>query len=337
MVKYLSFSLSSYVAWLLFASAILWSHAAGANVERWQRSGWANTDFSKTSIKFDEIFSGGPPKDGIPSIDNPKFLSITEAADIGPREPVITLDLNGEVRAYPLRVLIWHEIVNDKIGDTPVTVTYCPLCNSAIVFDRRVQGKILDFGTTGLLRNSDLVMYDRQTQSWWQQFTGTSIVGAMTGTKLSMIPSRIEAFEKFKQRYPQGRILVPNNNSMRNYGANPYANYDTMPRPFLFAGELPKDIESMARVVVFEAGGKKQAVALKLLAEKKQLKISDVTLSWSAGQNSALDSSRISDGRDVGNVVVQSTSPEGPKNIVYDVTFAFVVKAFLPDVKIQQN
>jgi len=299
--------------------------------------GWDQTDFSKTSIDFKDIFSGGPPKDGIPPIDNPEFSTIANAGNIGAKEPVITLKLDGVARAYPLRVLMWHEIVNDKIGNIPITVTFCPLCNAAIVFDRRVNGKVLDFGTTGLLRNSDLVMYDRQTESWWQQFTGQAIVGAMLNTQLTMIPSRIESFERFKQRFPDGQVLIPNNANMRNYGANPYASYDTMPRPFLFSGELPKDINPMARVVVFDAGGKKQAVSLKFLNERKKLKISDVTLSWFAGQNSALDTSRISEGRDIGNVIVQVDSANGPRDIVHDITFAFVVKAFSPNVKIQQN
>jgi len=321
----------------MFALMVFWTLPSSANPERWKRSGWDQTDFSKTSIDFKEIFSGGPPKDGIPPIDKPVFSSIADAKNIGAKEPVITLSLGGETRAYPLRVLMWHEIVNDKIGNIPVTVTFCPLCNAAIVFDRRIKGKVLDFGTTGLLRNSDLVMYDRQTQSWWQQFTGKSIVGSMLDTQLTMIPTRIESFEKFKQRFPNGKVLVPNNAGMRNYGANPYASYDTMPRPFLFSGELPKDINPMARVIVFKAGGKKQAISMKLLNDRKKLKISEVTLSWSSGQNSALDASRISEGRDVGNVVVQVVTANGPKDIVHDITFAFVVKAFLPGVKIQQN
>jgi len=310
---------------------------SAANPERWKRTGWEQTDFSKTSIEFSEIQQGGPPKDGIPSIDKPEFTKLSEAENIGAKEPVITLALGGEARAYPLRVLIWHEIVNDRFGDIPVTITFCPLCNSAVVFDRRVGDKVLDFGTTGMLRKSDLVMYDRQTQSWWQQFTGEAIVGTMLKTRLSMIPSRIESFEKFKQRFPQGKILIPNNASMRSYGSNPYAGYDTMPRPFLFAGELPTDIEPMARVIVFEAAGKRHAVSMKLLNDRKKLKVSNVSLSWSAGQNSALDTRRISDGRDVGNVVVQEISAGGALDIVYDVTFAFVVKAFYPDVRIQQN
>ena len=305
--------------------------------DRWKAMGWGQTDFSKTSIDLKEILSGGPPKDGIPSIDKPEFTNLSDVKDINGKEPVITLSIDGDARAYPIRVLIWHEIVNDTIGGTPIAVTFCPLCNSSVVFNRRVGDKLLDFGTTGLLRKSNLVMYDRQTESWWQQFTGKSVVGTMLGTTLAIIPSRVESFEMFKQRFPQGKILIPNNVSMRRYGTNPYESYDTMPRPFLFSGELPKDINPMARVIVFKADGKKQAVAMKLLNQRKKLKISNVTLSWSAGQNSALDTRRIAEGRDVGNVVVQKATASGQQDIAYDVTFAFVIKAFSPDVKIQQN
>lgn len=316
---------------------LFWGAPSVATPERWKNQGWTRTDFTKTSIDFSEVFSGGPPKDGIPPIENPKFSPFSEAKNIGAKEPVIALNLGNEARAYPLRVLIWHEIVNDEIAGIPVTITFCPLCNAAIVFDRRIKGTVLDFGTTGLLRNSDLIMYDRQTESWWQQFTGQAIVGSMPNTQLKMIPSRIESFEKFKQRFPDGKVLVPNNVNLRSYGSNPYASYDTMPRPFLYTGELPKDINPMARVIVFTAGGKKQAVAMKLLNERKKLKILNVTLSWSAGQNSALDTRIISAGRDVGNVVVQADTGNGLQDLVHDITFAFVVKAFLPEVKIQQN
>jgi hypothetical protein len=185
---------------------------------------WPNTDFSRKSIDFKEIFSGGPPKDGIPPLDDPKFVPVAEVGDLPGTEPVIGIILNGEAEAYPLRVMTWHEIANDTVGGVPVTVTYCPLCNSSIVFDRRLDGRVLDFGTTGKLRNSDLVMYDRQTESWWQQFSGTGIVGEMNGKVLKMIPSRLESFARFRERAPQGLVLVPNNPRMRRYGSNPYVN-----------------------------------------------------------------------------------------------------------------
>ncbi|MEQ8193857.1 MAG: DUF3179 domain-containing (seleno)protein, partial [Rhodospirillales bacterium] len=153
----------------------------------WQEK-WPKTDFSRTKIDLSEIISGGPPKDGIPSIDRPRFTPLGNAGNLAPTEPVIGLIVNGDARAYPLRILMWHEIVNDEVGGVPVAVTYCPLCNSAIVFKRTVQNRVLSFGTTGLLRHSDLVMYDRQTESWWQQFTGDAIVGKLTGQELQMLP-----------------------------------------------------------------------------------------------------------------------------------------------------
>jgi hypothetical protein len=145
-----------FIPGLLPGSSMLWSLS------------WSNTDFSKMSVDPSEIISGGPRKDGIPSIDDPTFTPAAQV-DIPPTVPVISLQVNGEAKAYPLGILMSHEIVNDRIGGIPVTVTYCPLCNSAIVFDARLDGMELTFGTTGNLRNSDLVMYDRQTESWWQQ------------------------------------------------------------------------------------------------------------------------------------------------------------------------
>src|SRR5262245_58478292 len=139
-----------------------------ADPARW-RSEWPRTDFSKHSVPFAQIRSGGPPKDGIPPIDLPRFERLDRgkstgwSAGLGDTEPVIALSIDGDAHAYPLRVVIWHEIVNDTVGSTPVTVTYCPLCNAALVFERIVAGRVLDFGTTGKLRHSDLFMYDRQT------------------------------------------------------------------------------------------------------------------------------------------------------------------------------
>ena len=325
-------------SWLLPVLVIgLMATAASASPDIWSRE-WGRTDFTRKSIEFSEILSGGPPKDGIPAIDKPKFLPAGTVSELGLQEPVISVAMDGAARAYPLSILIWHEIVNDRIGSTPITVTYCPLCNSAIVFDRRIGGKVLDFGTTGKLRNSDLVMYDRQTESWWQQFLGEAIVGEMTGTRLKTIPARLESFALFKQRHPDGDVLVPNNPGFRNYGYNPYGGYDGRNEPYgLFQGDLPTDIEPMARVIAFKLEGEPHAVALKLLSDKSRLELGDVVLTWSAGQNSALDGPVIKQGRDVGNIVVQRKTQSGLEDMVYDVTFAFVFHAFHPDKKIQQN
>ncbi len=298
----------------------------------WQ-SEWPNTDFAKTSVDFDEILSGGPPKDGIPSVDDPKFESIEATAELPAQEPVIGLTINGESRAYPLRILTWHEIVNDVVGGTPVAVTYCPLCNSAIVFDRRVDGKATEFGTTGKLRNSDLVMYDRETESWWQQFMGEAIVGQRTGTKLRMIPARLESMEKFRQRHPNGLVLVPNNPRLRAYGANPYVGYDSSSRPYFPVSRMPEGIEPLARVVRVDD----QAWSLALLRERGRIEEGGLILTWEAGQASALDSRAIAEGRDVGNVTVQRQGAgTSLQDVPYDVTFAFVFASFHPEGELRR-
>ena len=308
------------------AALLLFAGSALANPSSWERF-WPKTDFSKHSVPFAEIMSGGPPKDGIPSIDDPKFLPLAEAEGLADTEPVIAVKIGDDARAYPLRVLIWHEIVNDTVGGTPVSVTYCPLCNSAIVFDRRLDGRVLDFGTTGKLRNSDLVMYDRQTESWWQQFTGTGIVGELNGKMLKFLPARVESFALFKQRHAGGRVLVPNNPGTRPYGANPYQGYDSAARPFLYRGEMPEGIAPMAYVVKIG----KEAWPLALIRERGELTAGDLRLRWVAGQNSALDAGTIAQGRDIGNVIVERRHGETWQDEVHDLTFAFVFHAFVPD------
>jgi len=204
---------------------------------------WPKTDFSKHAVPFDEIISGGPPKDGIPPIDAPVFAAAGSLTELGEMEPVISVEVEGEHRAYPLRVLIWHEIINDEVEGVPIAVTYCPLCNSALVFDRRLEGRTHSFGTTGNLRHSDLLMYDRETESWWQQFIGEAIVGTLTGARLSVLPSRTESFALFKARAgADARVLIPNNPEARAYGRNPYVRYDTSDTPFLYRGALPSGI-----------------------------------------------------------------------------------------------
>jgi len=322
------------IAGLVLIVLVVSRAEAGAYPESWDMD-WPQTDFTKTSVDLAEIFSGGPAKDGIPSIDNPTFLAVSEITDLGMQEPVIALHVNGQARAYPLRVLMWHEIVNDEIAGVPVTVTYCPLCNSSIVFERTLDGVVLDFGTTGKLRNSDLVMYDRQTQSWWQQFLGQGIVGSMTGKTLKILPSRLESFARFKQRAPDGKVLVANAPNMRRYGANPYVGYDSRDVPYdFFQGEMPEGIDAMVRVVVVRG----EAWSLPLLSSKGVITLEQgMEISWQAGQNSALDSHQISKGRDVGNIVVRQRHGDLWQDVAHDITFAFVFHAFHPNGVIHQN
>jgi hypothetical protein len=308
-------------------------NAAQASPERWKRNGWEKTDFNRTSVEFSEILSGGPPKDGIPAIDEPNFSPASAVSDIAGTEPVIRLEIDGDIRAYPLRIMTWHEIVNDTVGGVPVAVTYCPLCNSAIVFERIVDGKPTTFGTTGKLRNSDLVMYDRATESWWQQFTGEAIVGSQTGETLKMLPVRVVSFKAFRNETPEGKVLMPEL-ANRAYGLNPYDGYDTRSAPYpFFTGKMPENINPMARVVVVRDGGKLIAVSLAMVREKGGVNIGDISVSWRDGVNSALDTRQISQGRDVGAVRVTKDGVD----LVHDITFAFAFHAFHPEIEIVAN
>ncbi len=296
-----------------------------ADPARWQGE-WPETDFSKTSITdWSEIISGGPPKDGIPALDAPGFKAARAETRIAPREPVITVAIEGaKPRAYPIRYLTWHEIVNDRVNGQPIAVTFCPLCNSALVFDRRVAGKLLRFGVSGKLRHSDMVMYDRETQSWWQQAEGRAIVGALTGTELKHLPSWLESWADFTARHPEGLVMEePSYN--RDYGRNPYRNYDSSAKPFLYDGaQPPHGIAPLERVV--RVGDR--AWRLNRLAEEGEVREAGVTITWLAGQASALDAGQISEGRDVGSIRVRDSAG---RDVPHDVMFAFAFDAFWPD------
>ena len=321
------------VALTLFC--VLLALPARAKPEHWRQAGFT-TDFSKSTIDLDTIFSGGPPKDGIPSIDSPQFEKAAAIDWLDENEPVIRLDVNGTVRAYPLQILIWHEIVNDEIGSVPVAVTYCPLCNSSIAFDRRLDGLVLDFGTTGLLRNSDLVMYDRQSETWWQQFTGEGIVGTHAGRELQMLPSRVVAFGDFRQEHPSADVLARPVPARRDYGRNPYVGYDSRSAPYpLYQGDLPETINPMARVVLVRDGQDLHAATLDHIRTSGTVALSsDTLLRWTGEQASILDAARTGKGRAIGTVEAVRTSATGEEPLVHDLTFAFVVHAFHPDVPI---
>ncbi|MDA0781511.1 MAG: DUF3179 domain-containing protein [Rickettsiales bacterium] len=288
---------------------------------------WSKTDFTKSSIDYSRIIEGGPKKDGIPSIDNPIFKTVDEIDNIRRYEPVITVYLNGEARAYPLRILLWHEIINDKIGNTPIAVTYCPLCNSSIVFERLIDGEEVEFGSTGKLYKSNRLMYDRKTESWWQQYTGDAVVGDMIGRELNKVISKVESFHMYRLRQPNGKVLVPND-IIRSYGASPYPDYDSATIPYLYDGEYKGEIAPMEYVVVVGD----EAWPLKTVRRMKQIEHNDIVLFWRPLQNSVLDNFNISLSRDIGNVSVIKKVEEGLfKDTNYVVTFAFVFDAFHPN------
>ena len=271
-------------------------------------TGWI-TDFTKRSIAWDEVLSGGPPKDGIPAIDQPTFESVEAAGErLAGQSPVLFFAHGAVTRAYPLDILIWHEIVNDVVDGLPVAVTFCPLCNASIVFDRQVGDRTLDFGTTGKLRKSDLIMYDRQTESWWQQALGEAIVGEFTGTRLTFLASQVMSFGDFAAEFPTGEVLAIPAEFNRSYGQNPYTGYDSTAQPFLYDGELDGRLPATERVVGITLGDVAKAYPFTTLTKYRVANdaIADtpVVIFFKRGVSSALDTALIDQGRDVGSTVV---------------------------------
>ncbi|GIW66497.1 MAG: hypothetical protein KatS3mg095_0395 [Candidatus Parcubacteria bacterium] len=221
------------------------------------------TNGLKHSVPLDEIVSGGPPKDGIPSIDNPKFVSIKDAEDFLKDDDLgIVVDLNNVQKFYPYQILVWHEIVNDKINSQRILVTYCPLCFSGIVFDPLVKGERVEFGTSGKLWNSNLVMYDRKTDSLWSQILGEAIAGEMTGEKLKILPSDIMKFSNFKKLYPQGLVLSRDTGALRFYGIDPYGDYYTTPGVYFPVKNRDNRLDEKSFVLGIIVNGKAKAYSV---------------------------------------------------------------------------
>lgn len=308
----------------LSAVALLWPLAAAAKGRNPFTASWPDTDFARLEIDLGEVISGGPPKDGIPALSAPGFIAAVDETRLADREPVMSVALPGQkARAYPIRYLMWHEIVNDSIGGVPVLVTFCPLCNTGMVFDPRLDGRTLSFGVSGLLRHSDMIMYDRETESWWQQALGQGIVGTHAGRQLEQLPALMESWGAFRATHPDGLVMDEPDWS-RNYGSNPYVGYDTS-RPFLYEGENPPHgIDPLERVV--RVGNR--AWPLTRLAEAGEIREASLVLSWSEGQASALDSSAIGGGREVGNIRVTDVAG---RDVVHDIPFAFAFHAFHPN------
>jgi len=264
------------------------------------------TNFEKKSIDLSELFPGGPPKDGIPAIINPKFTTISESSEwLAQNEPVIYVNIDGIAKAYPLQILMFHEIVNDKIGDVPVLVSFCPLCYSGIVYNRKLNGLDVNFGVSGLLRNSDLVMYDQLTESFWQQFTGEAIVGEMLGKKLDVIQSQIISFKDFALSNPNGIVLSKETGFDRPYGRNPYVGYDYEGTiPFLFRGEKDNRLSQNEKVVGIHLDEFSKAYPYSITSEQNIIyeNIDDmkIVIFHLPGTASSLDDRLIKDSKDVG-------------------------------------
>jgi len=314
------------------------------------RMEWPDTAFEFARVDFAEIVSGGVPKDGIPAIDAPVFHDALSERGLNPDEPVITLVHDGRARAYPLRYLMWHEIVNDTLGDLEVAVTYCPLCDSGVAFRRRLvdgPGEALTFGVTGLLRKSDLIMYDRQTESWWQQFTGDAIVGshaAADGTRLVPVPITTESWQAFLDRagtVGEMDVLTADPRFLRPYGMNPYLRYDSSDKPLLhsdpvdFAALAEIGVKPLDHVAVLRDDGWEASHAWPLAwtpprsGEPVRISVEGTALSIRRHDRyrSVLDTQRIGDGRIIDTV--EFTGDDG-RTVRHHLGFAFAFCALEP-------
>ena len=295
--------------------ALLLLSALMAPAQQFSEGNW-KTDRSKKSIDLSDLKLGGPPKDGIPAIREPKFVSAQDAASwVGGGEPVIVVELEGDARAYPLQVLIWHEMVTDQIGGVPLLVTYCPLCNSSIAFDRRVDGKVYDFGVSGMLRHSDMIMFDRQTDSLWQQLTGEAVVGALTGKRLDVVTSQVVDFASFAKSFPDGKVLSKATGHNRPYGTSPYAGYEQSGRT-MFPVPLKRPIgPPLERVVSFTLEGKSRAYTFGRLRQSGvidgKIKKTRYVVFYDKTAVSAMEQKSISGSRQVGSAGVFSPELDG--------------------------
>ncbi|MYE47582.1 MAG: DUF3179 domain-containing protein [Chloroflexi bacterium] len=287
------------------------------NTARSLERNFPRLDLSRRAVSLAEI-RPVIPRDAIPSIDEPRFLTLDEASDwLSAESPVIAFQHNGEARAYPLQILTWHEIVNDVVGGEPVIITYCPLCNSAIAFSRLVNGEERTFGVSGTLRRSDLIMYDRETQTLWQQLTGEAIVGRDTGVVLEFLPAQLVSFEEFRAAFEDGVVLSRETGHSRNYGENPYVLYDSRDGTLFPVGEFSDQLSAKERVLTLELGGETAAFPFSALSRlvviEAEVGGEQVVAFWQPGQVSALDDAFIVGSRNVGSAGAFSPFLDGER------------------------
>lgn len=267
-------------------------------------------------VDVSRIRPGGPPPDGIPPIDAPRFERTSDVTWLSDGEAVLALTVNGQARAYPVQILIWHEIVNDTVAGTPVAVTYCPLCNSALAFDRRVGERLVTFGTSGSLYLSALVMYDRQTESLWSQIEGRAIAGVLAGTRLTRVPVATVPWSVWRDANPQGWVLSRQTGVTRDYGRNPYVGYDEADsKPFLLDADADPRLPAKERVVAFPQARDAVAVRLARLAAAGVLTVTvdgePVVLIAQQGLASALDQADVAGGSPIASTGAFSPLVDG--------------------------
>lgn len=322
------------------AAALSLPGEARASRVAW-RGEWPRTEFSRHMVPLKEILSGQIPRDGVQAIENPDFIYEASAAKvINPLEPVLSLSIKGDSRCYPVGLMLWHQVVNDTVGGVPVLITYSPLTDSFAVFDRRLPGTggadPLQFGVTGKLRQANILLYDKASESWWQQFDGRCILGSLTGERLDLVTSRMESLQAFMERHKDGKVMFPVTNrpdpvSGPKYGRNPWPGLDSRKRPLGANIRYQGDIPAMTRLIVVE----NRAWSLDKLQQAGSLTAGNIRLRWSEGMASPLDKSLISRSRDIGQVTVEKRSGNGWQLTPYRTIFAFALPALDPFVKIQ--
>ena len=286
-----------------------------------QVTGRWNTDFTRRTIDdLSELQVGIPssdPRDLIPPLDNPEFETVVDASQwLDAREPGVLFELDGLARFYPLRILTFHEIVNDNFNGTPIVVTFCPLCNTSVVFNPVVNGQTLRFGVSGLLRNSDLVMWDGTTETLWQQINGDAIVGELAGTQLELLGASVIRWGDFQESHPDGDVLSRQTGHSRSYGRNPYTGYSSSQRPFLFNGEIDDRFPALNRVVGVTVNSVDKAYPFQLISPVGAVNdvVGDIPIVvlWGAFDTAdALDTSNIVEGQSIGTGVAYFSTVDG--------------------------
>jgi len=292
----------------------------GAGELHAQRKNGFNLKESKIDANL--IHQGGPPKDGIPALTNPKFIAANKVDFLYKKDKVIGISINGDHRAYPIKILNYHEIVNDKVGDKPVVISYCPLCGSGFVFSAIFEDKILNFGVSGLLYNSDVLMYDKQTNSLWSQLMMEAISGSMKGSKLNFIESENTNWAGWLAQHPDTKVLSTKTGHTRNYQNNPYAGYTrtgTLYFPVTHESEL--------------LPGKKQVLGIEVDGQYKAYSFSDLHKAGTMLEDSfnGVDFTISFDSPNRSAKIIKSSQP-----FIYLTTYWFAWYAFHPETELYE-
>ncbi len=279
-----------------------------------EAQGW-RTDWSNYIVHPDSLTLLGDRK-SIPSLDNPKFETIESAGRwLNDREPVAVVSIRGDVRAYPVQIMMSHDIANDVVGGQPIVVTFCILCGSSMAFDRRFDGQVLEFSFAGAVHNANLVIYDHQTETLWGQVVGQGLIGKYAGERLKFVPAPVMSFKEFKENEPDGRVLSRDTGFDLEYGKGRMTDYDTSaPIARVFRWKVDQRLEAKERVMVIENGDDIVAVPYSALSERKVITTDvggeEYVVLWGPG-TASIYAERTADGIDVGAAIAYSPVVDG--------------------------